>query len=366
MNTESNKISDKRQCAKLTTLSMEAGTTNANDILTDMLEKFNQDELVSFLHKYTNSEDFKNNYDTIPECITKLKDSSNSSFKERKAPIKEVVNFLVKDCARKRTNDMINSEIGQMMFGWLFNGEECKEVNDNLENIPKDVLELKLPEGYSLDKPRKKKRGKPCNIPTETLITDEYIKEKCFSESPLRFKIPSQARLDMKREYLGLTDKKQFKYVPYKLTIKDIVKSLEFEDKEISQDVIDRTNLARNKKNGEVKLNIPWEYYPIVENNSKLYGISFKEYVQILATDAISRGTDIDEIISKNRSNLISNLNNKLIRINISGFGNTVIYFEEFKINEIDNRFVIVELTHKAVDFKYEFKYDLALGSYID
>lgn len=352
MNSKTDK-KNKRKVTKSTSLAMESGNTWIRGILTSRLEDLSHNELKTFLDACTSTEDFKDNYKTVPNCIAKLNNTVEISHSERKIAIKELVDFLLVDYNTKHVNSLVNGSLGQMLFGYLFNGTELHGVLFHHTEERRDMfLALKdIKESNNYDKTSNKPNP---GIKLDLGIDSKYKRKGKYS-TPTEILEAGRNQTNKEIQFNLKIDKRMSEI--------DVLRTVEFGDKEISDNMIKSMEYLSTKMNGKSRVNIPYEYLSVVENNSKLDNVSLNEYMEILVVDSIRKGILVRDIINENREILEYNLAKNMLSIYTSLFQTVKLEYDSFTVTDLDSRHVLITLKRDSdSEFKLQFKFDLALN----
>lgn len=347
---KTNERNNKRQYVKSTSLATETRNTTT-EMLTKILEACDSVQLIGFIDNYIKTDDFKNNHEQIPDCITNLKDNAYKPLNERKSLIKEVVEFLIENCTREQVSTMFNDDIGQMMFGWLFDGEEPKY---NLSNERKKLLKG-LQDNEELVNNSEIYKQPKANIKLDLGLDSKYKCERTPYVTPTEV-------LEVGREESNNGLQLNLK-INRRMSDMDILNTIQFGDIEVNDRMIMAMEYANTKTDGKSKVSVPHEYLTIAENNSKLDNTKLRDYLEILVVDSIRKGRMVRDIIKENREVFEENLSNGMLSIYTPLFQTVKLEYNTFTIKDIDDRHIVVTLGRDYdSDFKFKFKFDLGLN----
>ncbi|WP_394863569.1 hypothetical protein, partial [Paraclostridium bifermentans] len=316
---------NKRQVVKSCSIALES---NSLDSITVMLESLSKEDLLKFLEQYQNTEEYKDNHSGVQDYYIICKEQFKTQGTISKSVTKEIAKLLIEDFHRKQFDVIMHTDIGQMLFGWVNKPslDVTESFNETQERIRKTHKANSKLRKYITTKQDNVKAIKDSDELANLLMSlsdegisyyiSDYIDTNNVKDIPKSFedlvnknyeKIHDRRNLVREAAQCIISSKEDLKT---RMHLEDSVRTLHFGEDTRDKDIISST-MSKLKSSKTSKTNIPSEYFDIAINNARYDKFNIQDYLEILLTDAINKGTLASDIIEDNKYRLINDLETK-------------------------------------------------------
>lgn len=366
---------NKRQVAKSCSMALELDN---RDVIVTMIESLSKEKLLDFLENYQDTEEYKTNNGDKPNYFVICSEYLKKEDCISKSMARDIAKLVIDDFNRQHFNEMMNSDIGKMLFGWMDRPKKdisvsLRESYDRVRKVNKSRENLRENMTYPTEKVTKycdELSNELMSLSDEGISNyiSDYVDTNKVKDVPKSFedlvnknytKIHDRRNLVREAAQYMLSEEESLKT---RMHLEDSIRTLHFGEDTRDKDIISST-MSKLKSNKTSKAYIPPEYFDIALNNARYDKFNLQDYLEILLTDAINKGTLASDIIEDNKARLIDDLETKQLSFLCNSVYRRNIKYDYYELKYIDNRIVEICLQRNDdEDFIFMFKYDLGLN----